>query len=235
MPVNSCGCRRFIRWREGRTWSSWHTPLAASSIRIPRRRLRQRCNTLEKVDGALPALEAECRRPKVRSSPQKGEYPTVRGGKLARRTLLKSTVVAGGVTTGAGPVRAQAKSKKKVLKTDKAAAPIGPYSQGIQIGNLIFVAGEKGLDPKTGKIVPGGIKAETRQTLENIKAILAEAGATFDDAVASTVHMTNLKEFQDMNEVYAEYFRIAPPGRTTVEVSALPGGAHVEITVIAAV
>jgi 2-iminobutanoate/2-iminopropanoate deaminase len=124
--------------------------------------------------------------------------------------------------------------KKKVLTSARAALPIGPYSQGIQFGNLIFVAGEKGIDPRTGRIVPGGIEAETRQTLENIKAILAEAGATLDDAVSSTVHMTDLKEFAPMNQVYAEYFRKDPPGRTTVQVTALPAGAHIEITVIAA-
>jgi len=125
--------------------------------------------------------------------------------------------------------------KKQVLTSSKAALPIGPYSQGIRVGNFIFVAGEKGIDPKTGKVVPGGIAAETRQTFENIKAILEEAGATLDDAVASTVHMTDLKEFADMNKVYAEYFHEAPPGRTTVQVAALPGGAHIEITVIAAI
>jgi 2-iminobutanoate/2-iminopropanoate deaminase len=127
------------------------------------------------------------------------------------------------------------KRKKKVLTSSKAALPIGPYSQGIQFGNLIFVAGEKGIDPKTGKVVPGGIAAETRQTFENIKAILEQAGATLDDAVASTVHMTDLSEFQEMNKVYAEYFDEGPPGRTTVQVAALPGGAHIEITIIAAV
>jgi 2-iminobutanoate/2-iminopropanoate deaminase len=127
------------------------------------------------------------------------------------------------------------KTRKKVLTSSKAALPIGPYSQGIQFGNLIFVAGEKGIDPKTGKVVPGGIAAETRQTFENIKAILEQAGATLDDAVASTVHMTDLSEFQEMNKVYAGYFNDAPPGRTTVQVSALPGGAHIEITIIAAV
>ena len=125
--------------------------------------------------------------------------------------------------------------EKKVLTSSKAALPIGPYSQAIQIGNLIFVAGEKGIDRNTGKIVPGGIAAETRQTLENIKAILAEAGATLDDAVSSTVHMTDLKEFEEMNKVYAEYFQKMPPGRTTVQVAALPGGARIEITVVAAV
>jgi 2-iminobutanoate/2-iminopropanoate deaminase len=134
-----------------------------------------------------------------------------------------------------GNVAALDRPKKKELRSSAAALPIGPYSQGIQVGNFIFVAGEKGIDPKTGKVVPGGIAAETRQTLENVKAILAEAGATLDDAVASTVHMTDLGEFQEMNRVYAEYFHEAPPGRTTVQVAALPGGAHIEITITAVI
>ena len=125
--------------------------------------------------------------------------------------------------------------KKKELRSAAAALPIGPYSQGIQVGNLVFVAGEKGIDPKTGKLVEGGIAAETRQTFENIKAILAEAGATLNDAVTSTVHMTDLSEFQEMNRVYTEYFEESPPGRTTVQVVALPGGAHIEITIMAVV
>lgn len=133
------------------------------------------------------------------------------------------------------PGRSEWKSNKKELRISAAARPIGPYSQGIQVGNLIFVAGEKGIDPKTGKLAPGGIAAETRQTFENIKAILAAACATLDDAVACTVHMTDLAEFREMNRVYAEYFNDAPPGRTTVQVAALPGGAHIEITVTAAV
>jgi 2-iminobutanoate/2-iminopropanoate deaminase len=125
-------------------------------------------------------------------------------------------------------------AKKKVITSPKAALPIGPYSQAIQAGNFIFVAGQGGMDRNTGKLVPGGIVAETRQTLENIKAILAEAGATLEDAVASTVHMVDLSEFAAMNQVYAEYFQAMPPGRTTVQVPALPAGARVEITVTAA-
>ncbi len=124
-------------------------------------------------------------------------------------------------------------SNKKVITSQNAALPIGPYSQAIQTGNFIFVAGEKGIDRNTGKIVPGGIAAETRQTLENIKTILAEAGATLDDAVASTVHMVDLSEFAAMNQVYAEYFTVMPPGRTTVQVAALPAGARIEITITA--
>ena len=138
-------------------------------------------------------------------------------------------------TRGDGAAATLKPSKKKELRSAVAALPIGPYSQGIQVGNFVFVAGEKGIDPKTGKLVEGGIAAETRQTFENIKAILAEAGATLDDAVTSTVHMTDLAEFEEMNRVYAEYFGEAPPGRTTVQVVALPGGAHIEITIAAVV
>ena len=121
----------------------------------------------------------------------------------------------------------------EVVQAKESAAPIGPYSQGIKAGGFIFVAGEKGMDPKTGEIVPGGIDAETRQTLENIKGILEAGGSSLDKAVASFVYMTDLSGFQDMNAVYAEYFPEHPPGRTTVEVKALPAGAHIEITVFA--
>ena len=124
-------------------------------------------------------------------------------------------------------------ASKKVIKTDKAGAPIGPYSQGIVAGDLVFVAGEKGIDPMTNKIVLGGIQAETRQTLENIKAILEAAGSSLDLAVATTVYMVNLADFQAMNQVYAEYFKIDPPGRTTVGVTSLPAGALVEIQCMA--
>jgi 2-iminobutanoate/2-iminopropanoate deaminase len=121
----------------------------------------------------------------------------------------------------------------EAIQSEKAAVPIGPYSQAIRAGGFIFVAGEKGLDVKTGKIVPGGIAPETRQTLENIKNILEEAGSSMDKVVQSFVFMTDLNDFQKMNEVYAEYFTATPPGRTTVEVKALPAGAHIEITVTA--
>ncbi len=122
---------------------------------------------------------------------------------------------------------------KTVVKTTRAALPVGPYSQGIVAGDFVFVAGEKGIDPKTGKIVPGGIAAETRQTLENVKAILEAAGTSLDDAVRSVVYLTDISAFQEMNAVYAEYFKVDPPGRTTVEVTALPAGAHVEIEITA--
>jgi 2-iminobutanoate/2-iminopropanoate deaminase len=128
------------------------------------------------------------------------------------------------------------KTKKdpiQVIKTDKAGPPVGPYSQAIKAGGFVFVAGEKGMDPVTKQIVPGGIEPETRRTLENIKAILEEAGSGMDWVVSTFVFMTDLSQFSKMNEIYAEYFKRNPPGRTTVEVKSLPAGAHVEITVTA--
>lgn len=122
---------------------------------------------------------------------------------------------------------------KEVIRTARAGAPIGPYNQGIRAAGFVFVAGEKGIDPRTNKMVPGGTAAETRQTLENVKAILEEAGSSLDRAVATTVYLVDISEFGEMNKVYAEYFTTDAPGRTTVGVTALPAGARVEITVTA--
>ena len=121
----------------------------------------------------------------------------------------------------------------EVVKTDKAGPPVGPYSQAIKAGGFVFVAGEKGMDPVTKQIVPGGIEPETRRTLENIKAILEAAVSHMDRVVSTFVFMTDLSEFSKMNAIYAEYFKANPPGRTTVEVKSLPAGAHIEITVTA--
>lgn len=121
----------------------------------------------------------------------------------------------------------------EVITAPGAALPIGPYSQAIRANGLIFVAGEKGIDPATGRIVQGGIRAETRQTLKNIQAILEAAGSSLDRCVQSFVFMTNLDDFAAMNEVYAEFFKVNPPGRTTVGVASLPAGAQIEITVTA--
>ena len=121
----------------------------------------------------------------------------------------------------------------EVVQDPKSAAPIGPYSQAIRAGEFIFVAGEKGIDVATGQIVEGGIQPQTRQTFENIRGILAAAGATMDQVVSTTVHMVDLTDFAAMNEVYATYFTKNPPGRTTVGVTSLPAGADVEITVTA--
>ena len=121
----------------------------------------------------------------------------------------------------------------EVIKTDKAGPPVGPYSQGIKAGGFVFVAGEKGMDPVTQKMVPGGVEPQTRRTLENIKAILEAAGSSMDRVVSTFVFMTDLNEFGKMNAIYAEYFTANPPGRTTVEVKSLPAGACVEITATA--
>ena len=123
---------------------------------------------------------------------------------------------------------------KQIITTDKAALPVGPYSQAVRVGDLLFVAGEKGIDPATNKIVPGGIEEETRQTLENIKAILEAGGAAMENVVRSVVYMTDMAEFGKMNAIYADYFTSDPPGRSCVQVVALPAGAHVEIEVTAA-
>jgi 2-iminobutanoate/2-iminopropanoate deaminase len=123
---------------------------------------------------------------------------------------------------------------KQIITTDKAALPVGPYSQAVRAGDLLFVAGEKGIDPTTNKIVPGGIEEETRQTLENIKAILEAGGASMANVVRSVVYMTDMAEFGKMNAIYADYFTSDPPGRSCVQVVALPAGAHVEIEVTAA-
>ena len=127
----------------------------------------------------------------------------------------------------------ETRSALEVVETDKAAKPIGPYSQAIKANGFVFVAGEKGIDPRTNAMVTGGVAAETRQTLENIRNILEAAGSGIDKAVATQVYLTNIDDFAAVNEVYAEYFTANPPGRTTVGVSALPAGAQVEITVTA--
>lgn len=124
---------------------------------------------------------------------------------------------------------------REVIKTSSAPAAIGPYSQGIRVsaGKMLFTAGQVPLDPATGQMVTGDIKAQTRRVLENVKAILQAAGASFEHVVKTTVFMTDLNEFAAMNEVYAEFFATNPPARSTVEVRALPKGAKVEIETMA--
>lgn len=122
-----------------------------------------------------------------------------------------------------------------VIATEKAPAAIGPYSQGMRVGNLVFTAGQIPLDPATMQIVPGGIAAQTRQSLENLKAILEAAGSSLDRVVKATVFLASLDDFAAMNEVYATYLGVngAAPGRTTVQVAALPKQALVEIELVA--
>lgn len=116
----------------------------------------------------------------------------------------------------------------------KAPAAIGPYSQAIRVGNLVFTSGQIPIDPATGVFVPGGIKEQTRQSLTNVKTILEAAGLTMANVVKTTVFMADMNDFAEMNGVYAEFFKEPYPARSAVAVKALPKGALVEIEVVAA-
>lgn len=122
---------------------------------------------------------------------------------------------------------------KKVISTTKAPAAIGPYSQAIQVGNLIYTSGQIPIDPSTGQFVEGGIKEQTRQSLSNIQAILQEAGSTMASVVKTTVFLADMADFADMNNVYAEFFTEPYPARSAVAVKTLPKNALVEIEVVA--
>ena len=121
----------------------------------------------------------------------------------------------------------------KEINTKKAPAAIGPYSQAIQVANLIYTSGQIPIDPATGAFVEGGIKEQTRQTLTNVKAILEEAGVTMGNVVKTTVFMADMNDFADMNAVYAEFFTQPFPARSAVAVKTLPKGALIEIEVVA--
>src|SRR3982751_113687 len=123
---------------------------------------------------------------------------------------------------------------KKIVSTTEAPAAVGPYSQAVRIGPMLFTAGQIPLDPKTGQIVAGDVADQTRRVLDNLTAVLKAEGMDFSNIVKTTVFMTNLGDFQTMNEVYGSFFKDQPPARSTVQVSALPKGAQVEIEVIAA-
>jgi 2-iminobutanoate/2-iminopropanoate deaminase len=122
---------------------------------------------------------------------------------------------------------------KKVISTQDAPAAIGPYSQAIRTGTMMFCSGQIPLDPKTGQIVSGGIDAQTTRVCENITAVLRAEGLSFADIVKTTIFLTDLGDFQTVNEIYGKYFSENPPARSTVQVAALPKGAKVEIEAIA--
>ena len=123
--------------------------------------------------------------------------------------------------------------RMKVISTKKAPAAIGPYSQAIQVGNLVYTSGQIPIDPATGAFVEGGIKEQTRQSLSNVRAILEEAGLSMANVVKTTVFMAEMNDFADMNAVYAEFFTEPYPARSAVAVKTLPKGALVEIEVVA--
>ena len=127
---------------------------------------------------------------------------------------------------------------RSLITTDGAPVAIGPYAQGVRVGNLIFTAGQGGLDPVTGQVVSGGIKEQTERAIENLKAVLEAGGSSLGQAVKTTVYLKDINDFAAMNAVYASYFENgsdALPARTTVEVARLPRNLLVEIEVIAEV
>jgi 2-iminobutanoate/2-iminopropanoate deaminase len=122
---------------------------------------------------------------------------------------------------------------RETVKTGKAPAAIGPYSQAVRSGGFLFCSGQIPLDPATGKMVEGGIEAQTERVLRNLDAVLEAGGASLAEVVKTTVYLTDLSEFPAMNAVYGKFFPENPPARATVQVAKLPAGARVEIDAIA--
>ena len=125
---------------------------------------------------------------------------------------------------------------KKIIKTPKAPLPIGPYNQAVTTGNLVYTAGQIALDPESGEVVKGDIKAQTKQVLENLKAVLEGAGSSLEKTIKTTVFLKDMNQFADMNSVYGQYFKNeTAPARSTVEVARLPKDVIVEIEAVAVV
>jgi 2-iminobutanoate/2-iminopropanoate deaminase len=124
--------------------------------------------------------------------------------------------------------------EKRIINTDRAPAPIGPYSQAVQIGDMVFISGQIALSPQTGELIKGDIKVETTQVMENLKAILTEAGLDFSNVIKSTIFLMDMGKFAEVNEIYGTYFTENFPARETVQVAGLPKGVQVEISVVAA-
>ena len=122
---------------------------------------------------------------------------------------------------------------KQIVSTDRAPAAIGPYSQAVKAAGLVFCSGQIPLDPATGNMVEGDIEAQTRRVMQNLEAVLAAAGTSFDKVVRATIYLTDLGDFAKVNAIYGERFPKDPPARATVQVSALPKGARVEIDLVA--
>lgn len=122
---------------------------------------------------------------------------------------------------------------KKIITSKNAPAPIGPYSHGVQMGNLLFVSGQVGKNPHSGELMLGDIKTETTQVMENLKGILNDAGMDFSNVCKTTIFLTDMNNFASVNEIYGSYFKGDFPARETVQVSKLPLNVNVEISVIA--
>ncbi len=126
-------------------------------------------------------------------------------------------------------------TQREIIATKNAPAAVGPYSQAVRVGNFIYTAGQIALAPETGKLVEGGIEAQTRQVLQNLTAVLTAAGSSLGHIVKTTIFVTNLGDFAAINKVYGSFFVADPPARSTVQVAALPLGAQVEIEAVALV
>ena len=124
--------------------------------------------------------------------------------------------------------------RKQIVSTENAPAAIGPYSQAVRVGELIFTAGQIALVPETGKLIEGDIETQTRQVMENLAAVLQAAGSSLTQVVKTTIFVTDINDFAKVNQVYGSFFQDNPPARSTVQVAALPLGANVEIEVVAA-
>lgn len=122
---------------------------------------------------------------------------------------------------------------KKIIETSGAPAPIGPYSQAVEAGNLLFISGQIPIDPTTNELVSGSVEEETKQVMNNLEAILTEAGHSFSDIVKSTIFLSDMSHFAKVNEIYGSYFNSDFPARETVAVAGLPKNVNVEISVIA--
>lgn len=123
---------------------------------------------------------------------------------------------------------------KKIHKTSKAPAPLGPYSQAVEANGFVFLSGQIPIDPATDKVLTGDIETQTTRVMDNIKAVLQNAGLTFNDVVKTTIYLTNLGDFTKVNEIYGKYVSENPPARTTIQVAALPKGVSVEVEMTAA-
>jgi 2-iminobutanoate/2-iminopropanoate deaminase len=125
--------------------------------------------------------------------------------------------------------------QKNIISTNKAPQAIGPYSQAVQFDNLLFISGQIPIEPKSGEIVKGNIKEQTKQILENLNGILIAGGSSLDNVLRTTIFLTNLDDYADVNEMYAQFFEKSMPSRSTVQVSRLPMDVQIEIDAIAGI
>ncbi len=126
------------------------------------------------------------------------------------------------------------KTEKKVILTPKAPAPVGPYSQAVLAGNMLYCSGQIAIDPKTNQVMKGSITEQTKLVMSNIQALLEAASVDFSHVVKTNIFLKSMNDFAAVNEIYSQYFKSAPPARSTVEVAGLPKGVDVEIEVVAA-